>query len=65
MTIQVNGKAYALDEEVPLPELLARLQPRKPFAVAHNGKFVPRSQYDAHRIAANDQIEIVQPSVGG
>jgi sulfur carrier protein len=65
MTIQLNGKAYALDEEISLTALLARLAPRKPFAVAHNGQFVPRSQYEAHRIAANDQIEIVQPSVGG
>jgi sulfur carrier protein len=43
--------------------VVAGIQP--PFAAAVNLQFVPRSQYAQHRLAPNDQIELIAPITGG
>ncbi len=35
------------------------------FAIAVNGEFVPRSQYDTFQLNDRDQIDLVKPVGGG
>lgn len=65
MFVIVNGQSYPLPEPQTLATLLLLLSPPAPFAVAHNGEFVPRGTYEACRISPGDRIEIVHPTAGG
>ena len=65
MFVLVNGKSELLPETQTLEALLARLEPRSPFAVARNGDFISRGDYAACRLSPGDDIEIVHPAAGG
>lgn len=71
ITISYNGEAIQCRDQRPLTELLAEQQTAaeikadKPFAVAINGKFVPKSQYANTLIQASDNIDVVSPVTGG
>jgi sulfur carrier protein len=45
--------------------LLLAFEPQRPYAVARNDEFVPRSTYHQCELIDGDRIEIVRPSAGG
>jgi len=63
--IIVNGCQQVVPEPPTLEELLSRLSPSTPFAVARNEEFVPAASYNECRISPGDRIEIVHPMAGG
>lgn len=66
MEITVNGEPKALAHVLTVSELLAELalEPKK-IAVERNLEIVPKSRFDAERLADGDRIEIVQFVGGG
>lgn len=67
MKLCINGHIEQFEDRVlSVTDLLHRYnaQERKA-AVAVNGCFVPKSQYDTTQLQANDEIEIVSPMQGG
>jgi sulfur carrier protein len=66
VTISLNGEPYELDAPLSVTALLARLQidPRR-VAVEHNLVVVKRGLFDATRIDAGDEVEIVNFVGGG
>ena len=65
MSVIVNGHPQPLPEPPTLAALLLLFSASTPFAVARNGEFVPRANYEECRINPGDQIVIVHPTVGG
>jgi sulfur carrier protein len=65
MPLSVNENAVVLPNPPTLEALLQTLAPQRPFAVAHNGEFVPKAEYTSHELNDGDRIEIVHPSAGG
>ena len=65
MYVIVNGQKQPLPEPRTLAALLLAFSPLAPFAVAHNGEFVPRGAYEDCVIDAGDTIDIVHPTAGG
>jgi len=65
MFVVVNGCKHVLPEPQTMEELLSRLSPATPFAVARNEEFVPAATYHECRIYPGDRIEIVRPMAGG
>ena len=66
MTITLNGEPRAIGEDASVTALLAALglPPRK-VAVELNREIVPRSTFDATRLASGDVVEIVTFVGGG
>jgi thiamine biosynthesis protein ThiS len=64
--LQVNGKQVELDGPTPLLDYLQRLgvNPRA-VAVEHNGTIIERAAFDALRLDAGDNVEIVRMVGGG
>ena len=65
MSVLVNGQLRALPASSTLAALFLALSPQGPFAVAHNGEFVPRTGYAECCLNHGDIIDIVNPTVGG
>jgi len=65
MFVVVNGCEHQIPEPQNLAELLARLLPPSPFAVARNEEFVPLGSYQVCLLCSGDRIEIVHPMAGG
>ena len=65
MPLIVNGQATALPEPPTLQNLLDVMAPMRPYAVARNEEFVPRTEYANCELTDGDRIEIVHPSAGG
>ncbi len=65
MKVLINGHPYELAADARLPDALAAIEAKPPFAVALNREFVPRSDYAARTLKANDQIEVIRPVTGG
>lgn len=66
-SITVNGEARPYQVQT-VAELLAMqgiVLDRPGIAVAVNGKVVPRSHWQAHRLQPNDRVEIVKAVAGG
>jgi len=64
--ITINGAARQIQQTLNLTQLLVEMQlAGKRVAVERNGEIVPRSQYDATALQANDQLEIVVAVGGG
>ncbi len=66
MAVSLNGEC----QELPAEALLARALEewsyvREEVAVAVNGEFVPREDYDTHRLHAGDCVDVVGPVQGG
>jgi sulfur carrier protein len=67
LAIRLNGKPETVDAAT-IADLLAGLgvdPARRGLAVAVNGEVVPRQSWPGHRLAANDDVEIVRPLQGG
>jgi len=65
MKVLINDTPHELADGARLPDALAAIEARAPFAVAVNREFVPRSQYDARELRPDDRIEVIRPVTGG
>ena len=62
----VNGRSQEFETEMPLPDLIARLEITHPrIAVAHNGDVLRREEHPATIIRDGDTVEIVRMVGGG
>ena len=66
-SITLNGETYSLAQpSLTLTELLTTLEATAPgYAVALNGKVVPRQQWDSQPITHGDALLLIQPIAGG
>ena len=65
MPLIVNGHTTPMPDPPTLEILLLALEPQRPYAVARNDEFVPRSTYHQCELMDGDRIEIVYASAGG
>lgn len=66
ITVSVNNQARQCDAASPLTAHLdAWGFCGEKIAVAVNGDFVPRSQYDEYRLSDGDQLDVLAPVQGG
>ncbi|MFQ5692852.1 MAG: sulfur carrier protein ThiS [Nitrospinota bacterium] len=66
ISITVNGETREVPEDTTVRDLLDRLEVKGPHvAVARNAELVPRSEYEATRLAPGDRIEVVHAIGGG
>lgn len=70
MNIHINGKAYALEHEARISVSAALnlyfIEPQQStFAVALNGDFVGRADYDTTLVSNGDSLDVLQPIQGG
>jgi sulfur carrier protein len=65
MNIFINGQKIGLLENKELMKYLPAVEPDKPFAVAINGNFIPRSDYSTIQLKDGDEIDVVSPVGGG
>jgi sulfur carrier protein len=61
----VNGQIERVPSPANLSLLLARRQPRPPFAVELNKRLVRRGEYESTPLAEGDRVEIVTLVGGG
>lgn len=62
----INGREESHTEELNLAQLIqAKGLGRGRIAVEHNGKIVPKSQYEKLQLVDGDRLEIVQAIGGG
>lgn len=64
ITISVNGDSFTTEHQS-LIDFLGTLNTGDQFAVARNGEFVPKSQYDQTTLTEGDTLDIVTPVGGG
>ena len=66
ITITVNGRPRQFDCEMPLPELIRRLEITFPrIAVAHNGEVLRQEEHATTTVRDGDTLEIVRMVGGG
>ena len=66
MLVTINGETKRFSETDSLAELLLQLgYSGETFAVALNGDFVARADYDRTKISSDDCLDVVAPVVGG
>ena len=70
MNFNINGKAYPLSHEadtnISLALTLYFIKPEQStFAVALNGHFVGKADYDTTLIKSGDSLDVLQPIQGG
>ncbi|WP_299975953.1 sulfur carrier protein ThiS [uncultured Pseudoteredinibacter sp.] len=72
MNITLNGKNIKITQYKTLTDFFANLKEEnsalqlpKQFAVALNGNFVPREQYDKSSLREGDELELLVPMQGG
>lgn len=66
MQIMINGEPTSVADSHTLDQILAhQTRTHEHFAVAVNGRFVPKSAYSETTINAGDQIEFLIPMQGG
>ena len=66
MLIQVNGEPREVEENISLPELVARLNLKpEQIAIEVNHNVVRRAQWDNTLLQADDKVEIVHFVGGG
>jgi sulfur carrier protein len=70
MNIHINGKAYSLTHEAHISVSSALtlhfIEPQQStFAVALNGDFVGKSDYDTTMISNGDSLDVLMPIQGG
>ncbi|SMC68342.1 sulfur carrier protein ThiS [Polynucleobacter kasalickyi] len=64
MQVIINLKPFQTSAKH-LQELLAEISPKRPFGIAQNGTFIPKSAYDSTPVAEGDKIEVISPVTGG
>ena len=70
MNIHINGKAYSLGYKTKMSVSFALtlhfIEPQQStFAVALNGDFVGKSDYDITQLKDGDSLDVLQPIQGG
>jgi thiamine biosynthesis protein ThiS len=66
ITVTVNGRPREFESEMPLVELIRRLEIAFPrIAVAHNGAVLRKEEHEATVIRDGDTVEIVRMVGGG
>ncbi len=70
MNIHINGKAYPLHNEASISVTTALtlhfIEPQQStFAVALNGDFVGKTDYDTTQVQNGDSLDVLQPIQGG
>jgi sulfur carrier protein len=66
LTISLNGEKVNLSESLSIIDLLTQQSYQKEkIALAINGSFVPRSQYNETIVNDNDEIDVIQAVGGG
>jgi sulfur carrier protein len=68
MNIHINGKAYSLGNKISITVALTYhfKQPQQStFAVALNGDFVGKADYDTIMLKQGDSLDVLQPIQGG
>ncbi len=65
MKITVNGEYYDALEDSTVAVLVEKLSITGRFAVELNEEILPRSKFDAQRLASGDHVEIVTAIGGG
>ena len=65
MNVLINDQPHQLPDDARVPDAIAAIDARPPYAVAVNKQFVPRSAYAAHALAPDDRIEVIRPVTGG
>ena len=66
MQVTINAEQQTIPDNTNVTALIEILKlQNKRLAVEINQELVPRSTFDSHQIAENDQIEIVQAIGGG
>jgi sulfur carrier protein len=70
MNIHINGKAYSLIHKVHISITAALslhfIEPQQStFAVALNGDFVGKTDYDTMMVKNGDSLDVLQPIQGG
>lgn len=66
ITVTVNGRPRQFESELPLLELIRRLEITHPrIAVAHNGDVLRQDEHAAITVRDGDTIEIVRMVGGG
>ncbi|GAA0817634.1 hypothetical protein GCM10009111_19140 [Colwellia asteriadis] len=70
MNIHINGKAYSLNHEAQITVTAALalhfIEPQQStFAVALNGDFVAKGDYDTTRLKNGDSLDVLLPIQGG
>lgn len=66
MQILINGDPREVADALTLSALIAQLElTGRRVAVEVNRELVPRGRFDAHTLAAGDQVEIIHAVGGG
>ncbi|TVQ86332.1 MAG: sulfur carrier protein ThiS [Chromatiaceae bacterium] len=66
MHITINGAPTEIPEDLPMTDLIARLNlTGRRLAVEVNQELVPRGQFDGHRLRPGDRVEIIHAVGGG
>jgi sulfur carrier protein len=65
LQVHINQVLHTLPQGATLADAVTQAGIQPPFAAAVNLQFVPRAQYAQHRLAPNDQIELIAPITGG
>jgi sulfur carrier protein len=66
MQITVNGTPTDIPDDLSMAGLIEHFDlTGKRLAVEVNQELVPRSQFDSHRLATNDRVEIIHAVGGG
>jgi sulfur carrier protein len=64
--VTINGRPREFEREMPLPELIKRLEITHPrIAVAHNGVVLRQDEHAATIVRDGDTLEIVRMVGGG
>jgi sulfur carrier protein len=65
INVTINQQAFQLTAGACLRDAVQVSGVKPPFAAAVNLQFVPKSQYETHRLQAGDRIELISPITGG
>jgi len=66
LKLYINGKERDMQDVATIHDVMVEtgMLERKA-AIARNGQFVPKAQYESVRLQDNDQLEIITPMQGG
>ena len=65
MQVLINLQPHDLPEGATVPDALAAMQARPPYAVAVNTDLVPSPKHTRHLLQAGDKVEVISPVTGG
>mgnify|MGYP000760091265 FL=1 len=66
MELTLNGKKHTLDDNTSVARMVADLYGTdKGIAVAVNNTLIPRSNWDNHYLAPDDEVVIIKAAYGG